>query len=95
MNHHDLAKIFKALSDKNRVAIVELLKHGEMCASDMLSHLEISQPTLSHHMHILYEYGIVHGRRDGKWMRYSLNEEARLSIERFIAVQPPRNSDLS
>lgn len=87
MNNHALAEIFKALGEKNRVAIVELLKTGEMHASDLLIHLEISQPTLSHHMHSLCEAGVVIPHKKGKFMRYSLNEEARRAIEKFITME--------
>lgn len=87
MNHQSLAEIFKALGDKNRVAIIELLKTGEMHANDLLAHLEISQPTLSHHMHSLSEAGVVIPHKEGKFVRYSLNEEVRLAIERFITME--------
>lgn len=87
MNHQSLAEIFKALGDKNRVTIVELLKTGDIRASDLLIHLEISQPTLSHHMHSLCEAGVVIPHKEGKFMRYSLNEEARRAIEKFITVE--------
>jgi len=87
MNNHTLAEIFKALGEKNRVAIIELLKNGAMNASDLLAHLEISQPTLSHHMHSLSEAGIVIPRKEGKFVRYALNEEVRLAIEKFITME--------
>lgn len=87
MDHQILVEIFKALGDKNRVSIIELLKTGDMRASDLLSHLEISQPTLSYHMHSLCEARIVIPHKEGKFMRYSLNEEARLAIEKFITME--------
>ena len=73
MNYTQLAKIFKALSDKNRVKIVDLLSAGEKCACDLLDRFEFSQPTLSHHMKVLIEANIVIARKSGKWQHYSLN----------------------
>lgn len=67
------AQLFKALSDSNRVMILEMLKDGEMCACHLLERFQITQPTLSHHMRLLCECGLVIARREGKWMHYSLN----------------------
>ena len=73
MNEIDAAKICRALGDPKRLQIVRMLSGGEMCACRLLDHLEITQPTLSHHMKILCECGLVDTRRDGKWSHYSLN----------------------
>ena len=70
-----IAQIFKALCDENRIRILKLLHNGEMCACKLLDALNISQPTLSHHMKILCDAGIVNGRKEGKWMHYSICEE--------------------
>jgi ArsR family transcriptional regulator len=67
------ATIFKALSDTNRLMIVDMLFQGEMCACQLLDELNISQSTLSHHMKSLCDAGIVNGRKEGKWMYYSIN----------------------
>ena len=67
------AQLFKALSDSNRVMILEMLKDGEMCACHLLERFQITQPTLSHHMRLLCECDFVIARREGKWMHYSLN----------------------
>lgn len=69
------ARIFKALCDENRVRIVEMLSSGERCACDILDKLNISQPTLSHHMKILCDSGLVECRKEGKWAHYSLSKE--------------------
>lgn len=67
------AMSLKALSDPNRLIILEYLTEGERCACKILEQLKISQPTLSHHMRILCEVGLIHCRREGKWIHYSLN----------------------
>ncbi len=69
------ATIFKAFCDENRIRILMLLSTGEKCACKLLETLQITQPTLSHHMKILCDSGIVVGRKDGKWMHYSISEE--------------------
>lgn len=69
------AEMFKALCDENRIRILKLLRGGEKCACVLLDDLHITQPTLSHHMKILCDSGIVTGRKDGKWMYYSISPE--------------------
>ena len=70
-----MAYVFKALGDENRIQILKLLHNGEKCACKLLDALNISQPTLSHHMRILLDAGLIHARKDGKWIYYSLSEE--------------------
>ncbi len=71
----EYVKVFKAFSDKKRVRILELLcESEEECACVLLDDLQISQATLSHHMKILCESGIVKSRKEGKWNYYSINE---------------------
>ena len=68
----EMVCIFKAFSDENRIRILKLLRNGEKCACKLLEELNISQPTLSHHMKILCDTGIVSGRKEGKWTHYSI-----------------------
>jgi len=68
------AKIFKALCDEQRLHILELLRSGENCACELLEHIDIKQSSLSYHMKILVESGIVEGRQDGKWTHYKISE---------------------
>lgn len=69
------ALVFKALSDPNRLAVINMIKNEEKCACKILEALNITQPTLSHHMKILCDSGLVNSRREGKWMHYSINRE--------------------
>ena len=89
-NFVEEARIFKAFCDENRLQILELLQNGEYSASEILAGLNISQSTLSHHMKILCESGIVSPRRDGKWIYYSINRENRekalLLLERITVI---------
>ena len=71
-NYADNAKIIKALSDPNRLKIVDILSCGEKCACDILDNFNFTQPTLSHHMKVLIECGLVECRKEGLWSYYSL-----------------------
>jgi ArsR family transcriptional regulator len=82
--HKKTAKIFKAFCDEQRLAILELLQDGEKCACELLEKLDITQSTLSHHMKILCESGIVVGRKDGKWMHYSISESGIEHVKKLI-----------
>ncbi len=71
----DIAKIFKALCDPTRVAIVMLLNSGERCACDLTECLNIAQSKLSYHMKILCESGIIECWYQGKWTHYRINKQ--------------------
>lgn len=81
--HYDYAVIFKALSDETRLKIVEMLSCGEMCACDILEYFKITQPTLSYHLKILTDSNLVISRKDGIWIRYSINKELVESVKEF------------
>jgi ArsR family transcriptional regulator, arsenate/arsenite/antimonite-responsive transcriptional repressor len=83
-NYEEKVLELKALSDKNRLVIIDFLKDGERCACKILEQLRISQPTLSHHMKILCETELVHWRKDGKWMHYSLNRNKFKEFREFF-----------
>ena len=73
LDERRIALVFKAFCDENRIRILKLLASGEKCACRLLEELDISQPTLSHHMKILCDSGVVVGRKEGKWMHYSIS----------------------
>ncbi|MGN1319913.1 MAG: ArsR/SmtB family transcription factor [Acutalibacteraceae bacterium] len=75
MDERKIAAIFKAFCDENRIKIIKLLRSGEKCACKLLEEINVTQPTLSHHMKILCDSGVVVGRKDGKWMHYSISEK--------------------
>jgi ArsR family transcriptional regulator len=72
------AEMLKAFCDENRIKIMKLLQGGEKCACVLLDDLHITQPTLSHHMKILCDSGVVVGRKEGKWMHYSISPDGAL-----------------
>lgn len=74
----------KALSDETRIKIFEMLSQGELCACEILEEFNFTQPTLSYHMKILTDSGIVYSRKDGIWMKYSINRDNFEIIKEFI-----------
>ena len=92
-SYNDTARVFKAFCDENRLRILEKLRTGEKCACKLLDDLQITQSTLSHHMKILCDAGVVQGRKDGKWVYYSISPEgadcARKLLERQLLLEVP------
>lgn len=76
--------VFKAFCDENRIKILRLLADGEKCACKLLEEMNVTQPTLSHHMKILCDSGIVVGRKDGKWMYYSISADGAEIAKKYI-----------
>ncbi len=85
MNEIEIALICKALGDPNRLKIIRMLSNGEKCACKLLEAFEITQPTLSHHMKILCDCGLVNVRKDGKWSHYSINCKTLGLFKSFIS----------
>lgn len=82
LSNKKTAELFKALSDENRVKILKLLQSGEMCACHLNEEITVTQPTMSHHMRILCDSGIVIGRKEGKWMYYSISQKgAKIAMD--------------
>lgn len=73
MNTTECVKILRALGGDTRMQIFEMLQNGKMCACNLLEKLQITQPTLSHHMKILCDCGIVLSEKEWKWSHYSIN----------------------
>lgn len=85
------ALLFRAMGDDVRLQIVQLIReNGELCAADLLKSVSIVQSTLSHHMKILCESGVVACRRQGKWSYYSIDaqklKEAAAYLEGMAAA---------
>ena len=83
----ELAKGFTALSDPVRLRVLSILAaapEGEVCVCDFVQPLGKSQPTVSHHLRILGEAGLVHGDRRGKWVWYSLDRDRLAKLRAAI-----------
>lgn len=84
INYKEKAELFKVLSDPNRLQIVDMLSCGEMCACKILEKFNITQPTLSHHMKILIESGLVESRKEVNWVHYKLKEDKIKELVKFL-----------
>lgn len=89
----EYAKVFKALSDPKRAMIADMLSCGELCACKILERFEMSQSTLSHHMKLLRECGLVKGRNEGKWTHYSLDPETINKTKQFFCAITSEKDD--
>ena len=74
----------KALSDPNRLRILDRLRGGERCVCDLTSLLDAGQSLLSFHLRTLKDAGLVTDRRDGRWAYYSLDVDALREVEAFV-----------
>ena len=77
-------EILKAISEPTRLTIINMLSLSEMCACNLLKGLSITQPTLSHHMKVLTDCGLVSSRKEATWMYYTINIERAKQFHRFI-----------
>ncbi|MCX6159432.1 MAG: metalloregulator ArsR/SmtB family transcription factor [Ignavibacteriota bacterium] len=66
-------KIFKALSDKNRIRIVKMLQKKSLCVCEIKDVLKLATSTVSKHLSILREAGLIVDWKDGKWINYKIN----------------------
>lgn len=71
---HDFTRVMKALSDPNRVKIVKMLQHKELCVCEMQALLGIAQPTVSKHLKVLEDAGLVVLKKDGLWVNCRLSD---------------------
>ena len=71
--YEERAKVFKALCDERRQRILELLHSGEKCACVLIDEMDMPQSSLSYHMKILCDSGIVTSREEGKWTHYQIS----------------------
>ncbi len=78
-NYTDNANVFKALSDENRLKVLELLLDGEKCVSELLEKMSIGQSTLSHHIKLMCVSGIIKSRKSGTATYYSINPDGAVS----------------
>jgi len=94
-SHLDNARVFKAFSDEKRLTVLKMLQSGEKCACVLLEQLEIAQPTLTHHMKILVDSGIVTARKEGRWTHYSISaagcENAAKLMKSLTAILKTKN----
>ena len=92
--HQENARVFKALCDPTRLAIIEQLRSGEKCACVLQEPMELTQSGLSYHMKILCDSGLVTSRQEGKWTHYRLSESGRdYAVQLLIDLTTERAGD--
>ncbi|RMD87687.1 MAG: ArsR family transcriptional regulator [Candidatus Dadabacteria bacterium] len=69
-----IAKLFKALGDENRLRVINVLRTGELCVCQITELLGLAPSTVSKHMSVLRDAGLVKSRKDGRWIYYSLSD---------------------
>lgn len=85
MTNENFINKLKLISDPTRLTILQMLsKNGTMCGCKILEELNITQGTLSHHMKLLTENGIVTCIKDGKWCNYTLINESICELSKFL-----------
>lgn len=82
----DLPRLFHALSDPTRLAVLELLRGGERCVCELTDVMETGQSRLSFHLKTLRDAGLVADRKAGRWVYYSLREESLAAAHAALAV---------
>lgn len=75
MDYSELEKHLKVLSDKMRLHILKLIIDGQHCGCELIDHVKIKQPTLSHHLNVLKKHGFIQGVREKKKIHYVVNKE--------------------
>ena len=76
--------LFKALNDNTRREILEILKNGDLTAGDIANKFDISKPSISHHLDLLKQAGLVHATKDGQFIYYSLNTTVMDEIVKWL-----------
>ncbi len=80
------AKLFKVLSDSTRIKIIELLIQGETCGCTLIDKFPLTQPTLSYHLKIITESGLAKSRKDGTWVKYTINKEVLTLLSDYLVI---------
>ena len=78
------ARVFQALSDETRLRILDRLRHGERCVCDLTDALDAAQSRLSFHLRTLKDAGLVHDRKEGRWVYYRICPDALEGLDEVI-----------
>lgn len=91
--HEEDVRVFKALCDPKRLAILEQLRSGEKCACVLQEPMDLTQSGLSYHMKILCDSGLVTSRQEGKWTYYRLSMSGGAwALERLRVILTPHHT---
>ena len=82
-----LAQVLRAVADPARLQVISLIRAapgGEVCVADLVRELGLSQPTVSHHLRVLYDAGLLRRERRGKWVWYTVSGERLDEIRKLL-----------
>lgn len=79
-----LVKVFKALGDPNRIRIMKMLETRELCVCEVREIVGLSNSTVSKHLSILYDAGLITQSKDGKWVNYALNSSSENHLVQVV-----------
>lgn len=89
-------QVFKALNDQTRREILELLKESDMTAGEIADHFDISKPSISHHLDLLKQAGLIDAVKSGQFITYSLNTTVVDEILKWVLqFTPEKKAKLS
>ena len=80
-----LATIFKALGDRNRLTLLNLIAKGETCGCTLIDKVNISQPTMTYHINILEDAELITSKKEGTWRKLYIKKETLIKVSNFIA----------
>lgn len=78
------ARLFHALSDETRLAVLDMLRSGEQCVCDLQGALDAAQSRLSFHLRVLKDAGLVRDRKEGRWSYYAIDPDAVAELESLV-----------
>ena len=83
------ARLFHALSDETRLAVLDMLRSGEQCVCDLQGALDAAQSRLSFHLRVLKDAGLVRDRKEGRWSYYAIDPDAVAELESLVESLRP------
>lgn len=83
---NELVKVMKAMADHGRVIMLKLMEERPLCVCELTHCLELAQPTVSRHLKVLEQAGLVTRQRDGQWVEYSLAENASIHAASMLVA---------
>jgi ArsR family transcriptional regulator len=89
----ELVAIARTLSDTTRIRVVAALRNGELCVCELVDALHISQSSLSTHLQMCRQFGVLTARKDGRWIYYSLSDRYAPLVERIFSEFDTLRSD--
>ncbi len=92
----EMTKVFKAFSNDVRMKIFKYLLEGKMCVSGIVNKLSVTQPTVTQHLKILQQAGLIKSEKIGYWMHYSVDESGivklKRELEKFVKILQVKDS---